>query len=453
MGKINGANLKKAFYYLKRNGLKNTWYAASERLTDRENASYCFIPPSSKQLEIQREKASGFSACFSIVVPTYRTRENYLREMIDSVIGQSYPKWELILADATEDDSVEKIIRVYKDTRIRFIKLEQNLGIAENTNRALEYVTKSYTALLDHDDVLTEDALFEMAEQIEMGKNKGTELKMLYSDEDKCNGARTLYYEPNLKEKFNLDLLLSNNYICHLLVLESSLIKELGFRKEYDGAQDYDLILRAAEKLMEDESQIVHVSKVLYHWRCHTDSTAQNPQSKQYAYEAGRRAVQDFADRKGWRAKAVDLKHLGFYGLEYATSALEERKDLGAVGGKLLERGKIAGGRYGEDGSVYYKGLPAVYGGYLHKAVLQQDALAVDIRMVMVRRECRTLFQQIVGVPYVTLPGQETFDASVLPEGADIPSLSLAFGKALHRAGYRVLWQPSWTKKCGRNGI
>lgn len=464
MGKLSRANLKKTFYYLKRNGLQNTWYAALERMSGRQEPAYSFIPPGKELLQEQRCKsetyreAAGNPVSFSIVVPTFRTPEQYLKEMLESVTGQTYPVWELILADVTEGDSVKNIVETYTDPRIRYVKLAENRGIAENTNQALQYATGEYVGLLDHDDVLVETALYEMLEQIEEGKKAGKAAQMLYSDEDKCNGDKTLFYEPNLKEKFNLDLLLSNNYICHFLVMKKELIQSLGFRKEYDGAQDFDLVLRAAAKLLHQESLIVHIPKVLYHWRCHTGSTAANPQSKQYAYEAGRRAVQNFADRQGWKAEAVSLKHLGFYQLHYRTSPLQERTDVGAVGGKLISRRsvmtggntaclKIVGGRYGEDGTLYYENLPAAFSGYLHRAVLQQDAEALDIRYIQVREECREIFAQTVGVPYVTLPGEETFDADTLPKDADIKALSLAFGKAVRKAGYRNLWLPGQVKK------
>ncbi|MGN1146134.1 MAG: glycosyltransferase [Acetatifactor sp.] len=442
MRKINLANLKKTIYYLRRNGLKNTWYAARERLEEQKMPPYFFMPLEAQEAERQCRASEAFAVTFSIVVPTYHTKEEYLRDMIDSVVNQTYPKWELLLADASQDESVETVVKTYQDARIKYIHLDENAGISENTNQALPYVTGDYTGLLDHDDVLTQDALYEMAGAIEAGKKRGIELKLLYSDEDKCNGDRTEYYETHRKENFNLDLLLCNNYICHFMVLKSTLIKELGFRREYDGAQDYDLALRAVGRLLDEENQIAHIPKVLYHWRCHVESTAQNPQSKQYAYEAGKRAVQDFADRHGIAAGAVHMKHLGFYRLEYQEPILRARADLGAVGGRLLKQGRIISGRLSEDGSVFYEGLPAYYSGYMHRAVLQQDAEAVDIRLIEVREECRGLFEQIAGVPYTTLPGQEVFDASTLPEGTDYRAASIALCRSIRAAGYRILWEP-----------
>lgn len=450
LGRINRANLKKTIYYLKRNGLKNTYYAILERLAGSRQPLYRFVPPEEKELARQRRDYRVWEPGFtiSIVVPCYRTNPGHLLEMLESVRHQTYPRWELILADATEDDSVEQVAASLTDSRIRYVRLSENAGIAENTNRGVELASGKYIGLLDHDDLLTQDALFSMSDAIAQGRKMQKEPLLIYSDEDKCNGEGTVFYEPNFKEDFNLDLLLSNNYICHFMLMERSLIQGLMLRKEYDGAQDYDLVLRAAAQLAGQEDRIVHVPRVLYHWRCHSSSTAENPRSKLYAYDAGRRAVQDFAEKKGWQAKAVDTAHLGFYRLEYQNDIFESREDLGAIGGPLLHKGKISGGRIAEDGQVYYKGLNCHFSGYLHRASLHQNAEALDIRNIRVRKEAWGLFQETVGVPWQTLPGQEIFDVTVLPEGSDLVTLSLTLSQALHKAGYKLLYLPEKRKNC-----
>lgn len=478
MEKVNKANLKKTIYYLKRNGLCRTWYAVRERMDEKRQTPYRWQPPSEARLAAQRaeweqarETQAGKPVTFSILVPAYRTKPEYLRELLDSLRSQTYPNWELILADATEDDSVERALGDSMDPRIRYLHLKQNAGIAENSNQALPYAEGDYAGLLDHDDILTPDALYEMAAAIRQEREKGLEPAFLYSDEDKCNGDRTQYYEPNFKEDFNLDLLMSNNYICHFLVMKRELIQKLRFRSEYEGAQDYDLVLRAAAELGTAVPQpgaglrqspgmpengaefrgkdltIVHIPQVLYHWRCHTGSTAENPESKRYAYESGRRAVQDFAHRAGWRAKAEDTDHVGFYRLRYEGGIFESRPDVGTVGGRLVSRGRIAGGRLTEEGKAMYAGLPVRYSGYLHRAVLHQDAYALDLRNIQVRPECRELFRRVTGVPYQTVPGTELFDVLRLPGGCDILRLSLEFGRAVREAGYRNLYLPERTVK------
>ncbi len=451
MSRIDRAGVKKTLYYLRRNGLKNTCYAIGERLFHRGNAPYQWTPAGEDELERQRAacRSSKPVCTFSIVVPCYRTRREHLLEMIESVRGQTYPFWELILADATEDDSVERTAgaAAKEDPRIRYVRLNENRGIAENTNRGIEAATGDYVGLLDHDDLLTQDALYEIAAAIETAKKAELLPRLLYSDEDKCSGDGRQYYDPNFKEDFNLDLLLSNNYICHFMVIERELIRNLLLRGEYDGAQDYDLVLRTVERLIdrrtaEQEGSIVHVPKVLYHWRCHSSSTAENPQSKLYAYDAGRRAVQGFADRKGWKAKAVDTPHLGFYRLEYSGDPFAVREDVGAIGGPLYQKKKLCGGRLSADGRVFYAGLRQGYSGYLHRASLSQDADAVDIRNLRIREELYELFEKTVGVPWRTAPGEDIFDVSALPEGTDYIAVSLALGRNLHSAGYRVLYLP-----------
>ena len=473
MNSIGLGSVKKTLYYLRRNGMKNTCYAVLERLEERKHAAYRFEPPAPEELARQRQESSLLVKApitFSIVVPCYRTRERYLREMMDSVRRQTYTHWELILADATEDDSVERVVQTVEDSRIRYVKLEKNAGIAENTNRGIKLAVGSYVGLLDHDDLLTEDALYEMWRGIEDSAADGVDLKLIYSDEDKCDSDASQYFELNNKEDFNLDMLLSNNYVCHFMVMERELIQSLLLRKKYEGAQDYDLTLRAVERLAGQEERIFHIPKVLYHWRCHTSSTAENPKSKLYAYKAGRRAVQGFVDRQGWDAKVVDTSHLGFYRLEYPKSPFSVRQDVGAVGGPLFYRGRtshhfnfrgnavyIAGrslfrrsrilsGRLKEDGTVYYAGLPKGYSGSLHRAALPQDAEAVDIRNIRVREELWPLFRDIVGVRWQAVPGEEIFDVSLLPKGTDLKAVSIALGRAIRSAGYRILYLPECAK-------
>lgn len=438
------ANVKRTLQYLGRNGIKDTCYAVRERLEEKKAPPYCRRIPLAEELERQRKacEESGPVCTFSIVVPCYRTDRDYLLKMIESVCGQTYPYWELILADATEDDSVQRPAETVKDDRIRYLRLKSNNGIAENTNQGIRAACGEYVGLLDHDDMLAEDALFWMAEAISKGREAGNVPQLLYSDEDKCSGGGAEFYEPHYKENFNLDLFLSNNYICHFMVMKRELIQCLLQRPEYDGAQDFDLALRAVSRLEGQEESIVHVPRILYHWRCHSSSTAENPRSKGYAYEAGRRAVQDYADGRGWRAVAENTKHLGFYCLRYSGDLFEARKDVGAIGGPLIRKGRICGGRMTEEGQVFYEHLNRRFSGYMHRASLAQDAEVLDLRNLQVREEARELFRETVGVPWRTLPQHEIFDVSVLPEGADITALSVALGRALRRAGYRLLYLP-----------
>lgn len=468
MGALSVANMKKTIYYFQRNGLKNTWYAVRERLAQSKENPYVYVSPSKETLEeqrttvAQREKTDiDKNVDFSIVVPLYRTKPAFLKELIESIQSQTYPYWEVILADATEDDSVRKVVETFSGVEfienasedigaaiygvIRYVHLSSNAGISTNTNAALPYARMNYIGLLDHDDILTPDALYEMAEAVREAKEQGREPYMIYSDEDKCNGDATRFYEPNYKENFNYDLILSNNYICHFLVMKRELMQKLRFRPAYDGAQDYDLVLRAVAELNipsqpDREALVVHVPKVLYHWRCHEASTAENPRSKEYAYEAGRRALQDFIDVNGISGRVKNLKHVGFYQVEYPEDIFAARKDLGAVGGAIIKHGKIRSGRMDAEGKVFYEGLSSHFSGYLHRAVLTQSAEVLDIRSIMVREELHALFEKITGVAYTSLPGTEIFDASTLPADTDYKALSVKLCTQIRKEGYRLLW-------------
>lgn len=338
---------------------------------------------------------------------------------------------------------MERLTAAYDDKRICYHRLSANRSIADNTNETLQWALGDYIALLDHDDVLTPDALYEMAAAMEQGKQGGVMPRMLYSDEDKCdeNGAR--FYEPNLKPNFNLDLLMTNNYICHLLVMETGLMKQLGFRAAYDGAQDHDLVLRAAANLWRTEGAILHIPRVLYHWRCHSASTAANPGSKLYAYEAGVKATQDFVDRQGWKAKVSMTQHMGFSRTEYDPSILEQRQEVGAIGGRVLGKARrIVGGMMNETGEVQYLGLKDGYSGYLNRAILVQQAEALDLRCIRLGEQCWNLFREVTGMEYQEDGATHMYHWQELPADYDYAGVGLKLSRALRKAGYVLLWDP-----------
>ena len=249
---------------IKKNGVSNTYYkviekqAKNEAQKDYEEKRIAALP-TEEELEAQRKRNFMKDVTFSIVVPTFQTPELFLRQMIESVLGQTFCRVELILADGSHDDGVEKIAAEYaeKDPRIKYQRLSENKGISENTNEGLKLATGDYIGLLDHDDILELHALYEMR----MAIAKQPEADVLYSDEDKVSFDLKHYFEPHFKPDFNPDLLRSNNYICHFLVFKKDLLDQVGdFRPEYDGAQDFDLVLRLTEKA----KSVVHIPKVLY---------------------------------------------------------------------------------------------------------------------------------------------------------------------------------------------
>ncbi len=451
MGKLSKDNLRKTIYYLKKNGLKNTLYAVAERLQNQDADSYRYVAPSLEELDRQRKMSWESPVSFSILVPLYCTPVDYFKEMIESVLAQTYPYFQLILLDASEDASIlESIASGYEDERICYYKLAENKGIAENTNAGLPYATGEYIALLDHDDLLTYDALFEMAHAIKKKREQGITVQMIYTDEDKCDGTAACFYEPALKKDFDFELLLTNNYICHFTALKAELMQELRLRGEFNGAQDFDLILRVAGVLRRTPEVICHVPKVLYHWRCHTASTAANPASKMYAYEAGKRAVESFVQQNNWAAKVEHLKHLGFYRVCYEEELFQCRPEIGAIGGSLLDRrGKIAGGMMDKTGAVVYKGLRKGFSGYLNRAVLQQQAEALDIRCMQINPICEAIFMKSLKEKNLTLSEYKEIEENgrLTDKESDLTELSLKICEDLQKAGYLCIWNPEWMKK------
>ena len=264
--------------------------------------------PDKKTLRKQKKTVFQKKPLISIVIPLYQTPEPYLRELIDSVKAQSYENWQLCLADGSPDDRLKGFLdRNYgKENRIVYRKLEQNGGISVNTNEAVMLATGEYLMLCDHDDTLEPDALYEITRAI----NEKDAPDVLYTDEDKVSMDGKHYFDPNFKPDYNLFRLRENNYICHIFVVKKALTDRVGLlRTEFDGAQDYDFIFRCCE----EADKVVHIPKVLYHWRCHMDSTAADPESKAYAYQAGRRAIKEHYQRMGIDASVEMTERPGWY--------------------------------------------------------------------------------------------------------------------------------------------
>lgn len=313
--KLKPYNIKKGFRYLKHYGLKEFLVRLQERIEPEEvpyGPWYEKHKRTEQELKKQSEKRFKENVLISVAVPVYHTGELFLRQMIESVMDQSYKNWELCIVNAGPDDEkVREILNEYaeKDKRIRVRELAENEGIGKNTNRAFEMAEGEYVALLDHDDLLAPDALFEVACAIERSHPD-----IIYSDEDKVSGENLEHTQPHFKPDFNIDLLRANNYICHLLVIRKTLIDKVGgFREGFDGAQDHDFIFRCSD----NADIIVHIPRILYHWRTHQASTADNPASKLYAYEAGIRAVRENIERNGEEAEVTHTKDYGFYKVVY----------------------------------------------------------------------------------------------------------------------------------------
>lgn len=246
-----------------------------------------------EELERQRNTKFEFAPMISIIVATFNTKEEYLKEMIDSVRNQSYSNWQLCIGDGSTNDSVEKYVKEHygDDSRIVFKKLEKNYGISGNMNGALELVTGDYVGLFDHDDLLTPDCLYEFVASMQEVHHD-----CVYSDEDKLNDKTKKFEDPHFKPDFSIDLLCSHNYITHFFVVNMDIVRKVGgMRSEYDGSQDHDFIFRCVEQA----NSVHHVPKILYHWRMHPLSTAMDPESKMYCYTSGKKAIESHFKRVG----------------------------------------------------------------------------------------------------------------------------------------------------------
>lgn len=262
----------------------------------------------------------------SVVLPTYNTPEKWLRKCLDSVLAQSYPYWELCVADdASTQPHVRRVLEEYqrRDKRIKVVFRQTNGHISASSNSALEIAQGRFVALLDHDDLLHPQALYEVA----LAVDRNPELKVIFSDEDKVdqNGLR---FDPYFKADWNPDLFLSHNCISHLGVYDLALLREIGgFRKGFEGSQDWDLALRSIERV--DAAQIHHIPRVLYHWRAIPGSTALAPQEKDYAHEAGIRSIAEHLDRTRSTGRVAEKPgYRGNYRVRYSLPEVPPRVSI-----------------------------------------------------------------------------------------------------------------------------
>ena len=284
-----------------------------KKLTGNEYADYDtwlrIMRVSRQELFAQRKTKFSYAPKFSVVVPLYHTPAKFLKDLVRSMMYQSYANWELCLVNASpEDVHLTSLLENWamRDKRIRVIRLEKNLGIAQNTNAGIAASTGEFIAFLDHDDFLEPDALFCYADAL----NKDKTIDVFYSDEDKTDEYAAHYFYPHFKSDFNIDLLHANNYMCHFLAVRKSLVDTVGgLNEKFDGAQDYDFVLR----LTEHTKKIYHCPRILYHWRCSNQSTAASQGNKMYAIHAGKAALNAHYKRLGWNARAQEGAVDGWY--------------------------------------------------------------------------------------------------------------------------------------------
>ena len=310
-------DFRKVRIYYRQFGIRAAFIRAGDKLSGKNGTEYeeWLRRHEPSRIRLYRQKRKQFTRMpkISIVVPLYRTPERYLREMLDSVRGQSYQNWELCLSDGSgEDSSIAGILEEYtkKDSRIRVKDNKKQLHISDNTNVALDMATGDYIAFMDHDDLLTPDALYECVAEL----NEYPDTELIYTDEDKITMDGEEYFFPHFKSDFNPDMLCTTNYFCHLVVVKKELYQAAGkLNGEYDGAQDYDFVLRCVEKT----DKIRHIPKILYHWRACEGSTAGSADNKSYIVDAGAKAVRAHYRRMGIEAEVIPTKYPGMYRTKY----------------------------------------------------------------------------------------------------------------------------------------
>ncbi|MBE7092980.1 MAG: glycosyltransferase family 2 protein [Clostridiales bacterium] len=304
--------LGKAVYIFFKQGPKSFYLSAKRKC--HLNKPDCSFFINEKRRKAETEHKFDKNPKISVVVPLYNTPIKYLNEMIASVEDQTYKNWELCLADGSDSahqDVEETVLKLQKkDNRIIYKKLDKNLGISKNTNACIEIATGEYISLFDHDDLLHPSALFNVVKAI--NEENGD---FIYTDEvtfldDNLNNLVNYHF----KSDFAPDTLRSYNYICHLTTFKKSLLEKTGlFREECDGSQDYDLILR----LTEQAENIVHIPEILYFWRGHKNSTAQDINSKPYIMAAAHKALEDHLERIGIKGKVEDSRYCSAYRIKY----------------------------------------------------------------------------------------------------------------------------------------
>lgn len=307
--------LYKGIRGLLEDGFGKTWKKVRDKIAHKQAQNELANMPlfSAEELEAQRWETFSKQIKFSIVVPLFNTPEKFLREMIESVLDQTYSDFELCMADGSDNKHkyVERVCRQYmkKDKRIRYKKLEKNLGISENTNACLKMAIGDYIGLFDHDDLLHPAALHEVMRAI-CEENAD----FIYTDENTFHETPKDAFCPNFKPDFAPDTLRSYNYICHFTVFSKELLKKAGmFRSAFDGSQDYDMILRLTEKAR----KIVHIPEILYYWRAHKNSVAESIGAKPYTLDAARRALSEHLERVGLLGKVENSSYPSAYRIKY----------------------------------------------------------------------------------------------------------------------------------------
>ncbi len=304
-----------AMYGMKRFIVKAVGKLTGKSIKDPTNIYFNKINPNEARLKEQRDYKFASNYKFSILIPVYRPDAKFFTLMLDSIVAQTYDNWQICLADGSgEGYTVENVVRPYiekyGEDKVKYIKLENNLGIAENTNAAMRMADGDFIVFGDHDDELHPTALFECMRELE----RYPQADFIYSDEDKIIEATGHHTEAHFKSDLNMELLRSNNYICHLSVVKKSLADKVGvLYTQFNGSQDHDYVLRCVEKA----ECVRHIPRILYHWRINDNSTAKSASTKTYANTAGVNAVSAHLKRMGIDGEVKNGVAPGFYDIRY----------------------------------------------------------------------------------------------------------------------------------------
>jgi len=449
----------KAGAYYRRNGAKATIAQAIERFSAVKLPAYEYEEPDLLELVAQKKSDYTFAPKISLVIPVYDPLPEYFWELLESIKKQSYSNFEAIFALGGRQPQINEMIDNIRDRRFKFLKLENNLGISGNTNAAINSAIGDYIGFVDQDDFLTPDCLFEFANIInECATRKDIIPDIVYSDEDKFDGKR--YFCPHKKVSFNLDMFLTNNYLCHLTLINRKCLGDIRLRPEFDGAQDYDLLLQVINSMLDADRQVSeltkrirHIPKVLYHWRTHEGSCALSFSNKTYACDAGKRALASFFATRNIGAKIICLVNPGFYYIYYDEPWYQNRPDIAAIGGPMSYSGLIKSGAFTRDGKVLYENMPLFFEGPFHRMKLLRNVYALDIRSMLVRPELGKLHEQYLAklkdksetivVRKISTLGKtrKSLRYSRLYMKLVI-EISLAFAKVVHDKGYLFLYDP-----------
>lgn len=412
LNKLKNLSRQKAYRYEEpAPGTVFSQRAQYERLHQGESPSEVFA----SDIEMRRAVKAP---TFTVITAVSNPRPDRFEDSMISVLSQTWAGFEFIVADCGMKSTAANVLADYDDDRIRHFRLQGATSESDALNSAALHASGDYIVFLDYGDLLTVDALFEAALTI-MTANA----EILYSDEDCCDSAARKFSAPYFKPDFNKDYLFASPYITHMLVIRRELFLAMRFRSRFDGAREYDLILRAPK------SGICHIPRILYHVRKFPEKK-NNP-------GAVRTALEDYFRVRGLRTRVSQAGSGLFMNVEYMPDIFTARKEIGVIGGKVLDRRhRIIGGMMDDKGNVAFEGLDELEQGRQREAVTVRNADAVDARCMRVRPELYGLYQEVFG---------STYHEPMRGRAYEIRERSLQFCERVRAKGYLILWDPAMT--------